>query len=99
MHTPGVLHIYKVPSLTESTEENFVKVATISTSTTGLQNIDFAQPFYLGKDEYLVISSPSDEKGLVGYFSASETTLQPFYNHIGQSGGQQYSQSLMVDFY
>ena len=60
---------------------------------------NFAQPFYLGKDEYLVICSPSDASSLVGCFSSSETTLQSFYNRIGQSGGQQYSQSLMVDFY
>ena len=99
VHTTRVLHIYKVPSLTETAEETFVKVATVTATTTGVQNIDFDQPFYLGKDEYLVISSPSDEKGLVGYFSSGEKTLQPFYNRVGQSGGQLNSQSLMVDFY
>ena len=100
VHTPGVLHIYKVPSLTETTEANFVKVATITATTTGVQDIDFDQPFYLGKDEYLVLCSPSDNSSLIGCYASKTTSIQMFYNRIGQSGGGENAQSsLMIDFY
>ena len=100
VHTPGVLHIYKVPSLTETTEANFVKVATITATTTGVQDIDFDQPFYLSKEEYLVLCSPSDNSSLIGCYASKTTSIQMFYNRIGQSGGGENAQSsLMIDFY
>ena len=98
--TIGSISLYKVPSLTESTEMNFQLAATISTSTTGLQDIDFEQPFYLEKDMYLAIGRHSDGVSLVGYYNGnSQSNIQPFCNRIGQSGGITSTQSLMIDFY
>ena len=98
--TIGSISLYMVPSLTESTEMNFQLAATISTSKTGLQDIDFEHPFYLEKDMYLAIGRHSDNVSLVGYYNGdSQSNIQPFCNRIGQSGGITSTQSLMIDFY
>ena len=98
--TIGSIGLYIVPSLTESTEVNFQPAATISTSKTGLQDIDFEHPFYLEKDMYLAIGRHSDNVSLVGYYNGdSQSNIQPFCNRIGQSGGITSTQSLMIDFY
>ncbi len=95
----GKVNLYKVPSLKEDTENNFQLAATISTDKTGLQDIEFEKPFYLEDNLYLVIGKPSDEVSLVGLYDSKQSNIQPFCNRIGQSGGIDTSQSLMIDFY
>ena len=98
--TAGNVNLYKVPSLKEDTENNFQLMATISTDKTGLQDIDFKPPFYLEENMYLAIGRHSDAVSLVGcYDSNTQSNIQPFCNRIGQSGGIDSYQSLMIDFY
>lgn len=95
----GKVHLYKVPSLKEDTENNFQLAATISTDKTGLQDIEFEKPFYLEDNLYLVIGKHSDAVSLVGLFDSKQSNIQPFCNRIGQSGGITSFQSFMIDFY
>ena len=70
----GSLNVYKVPSLLEKTEDNFELVATLTTDSTGVQDFDFAEPFYIAPNEYLVFGKPSEKM----------PTLRPYYaNHLG----------------
>ena len=87
-------------SAISDTENNFQLMATISTDKTGLQDIDFKPPFYLEENMYLAIGRHSDAVSLVGcYDSNTQSNIQPFCNRIGQSGGIDSYQSLMIDFY
>ena len=57
----GSLNVYKVPTLLETTEENFELVATLTTNSIGLQDFDFPQPIYIATNEYLVFGKPSED--------------------------------------
>ena len=65
----GSLNVYKVPTLLETTEDNFELVATLTTDSTGVQDFDFDQPIYIAPNEYLVFGKPS----------AKTPTLLPCY--------------------
>ena len=98
----GSLNIYKVPSLLETTEDHFELVATITTDSLGVQDIDFPVPVFVGENEYLVFGKPSE----------TMPTLTPMYNtlrydtfkqnlvhFIGTDKVKTAGSALMVDFY
>ena len=98
----GSFNLYKVTTLAETSESNMQFVTTVTTSKTGLQNIDFEAPFYLAANEYLVVSRPSDASTttLVGNHMTSDNMLQPFYRQVGTPTVSKANvSSLMVDFY
>jgi hypothetical protein len=104
----GTLNVYKVPSLTEKTEDNFELVATLTTDSTGVQDFDFPQPVYVGPNEYLVFGKPSDETPtlLPCYIAKPSisfpTGSQGFAHYIGnQKAANKPSIQgvLMVEFY
>ena len=98
----GSFNLYKVTTLAETSESNMQFVTTVTTSKTGLQNIDFEAPFYLAADEYLVVSRPSDASTttLIGNHMTSDNMLQPFYRQVGTPTVSKANvSSLMVDFY
>ena len=98
----GSFNLYKVTTLAETSESNMQFVTTVTTSKTGLQDIDFEVPFYLAANEYLVVSRPSDASTttLVGNHMTSDNMLQPFYRQVGTTTVSKASvSSLMVDFY
>ena len=98
----GSFNLYKVTTLAETSESNMQFLTTVTTSTTGLQDIDFEAPFYLAANEYLVVSRPSDASTttLVGNHMTSNNMLQPFYRQVGTSTVSQANiSSLMIDFY
>ena len=99
---PGSFNLYKASSLMETSEANLQRVSTITTTVVGLQDIDFTEPFYLSKNEYLVVGCPSDASSttLKGNHTATSTTIQPFYRLVGSASvASATSSSLMLDFY
>ena len=100
--SPGSFNLYKASSLMETSEANLQRVSTITTTVVGLQDIDFTEPFYLSKNEYLVVGCPSDASSttLKGNHTATSTTIQPFYRLVGSASvASATSSSLMLDFY
>ena len=99
---PGSFNLYKASSPMEKSEANLQRVSTITTTVVGLQDIDFTEPFYLSKNEYLVVGCPSDASSttLKGNHTATSTTIQPFYRLVGSASvASATSSSLMLDFY
>ena len=100
--SPGSFNLYKASSPMETSEANLQRVSTITTTVVGLQDIDFTEPFYLSKNEYLVVGCPSDASSttLKGNHTATNTTIQPFYRLVGSACvASATSSSLMLDFY
>ena len=100
--SPGSFNLYKASSPMETSEANLQRVSTIATTVVGLQDIDFTEPFYLSKNEYLVVGCPSDASSttLKGNHTATSTTIQPFYRLVGSASvASATSSSLMLDFY
>ena len=100
--SPGSFNLYKASSPMETSEANLQRVSTITTMVVGLQDIDFTEPFYLSKNEYLVVGCPSDASSttLKGNHTATSTTIQPFYRLVGSASvASATSSSLMLDFY
>ena len=100
--SPGSFNLYKASSPMEKSEANLQRVSTITTTVVGLQDIDFTEPFYLSKNEYLVVGCPSDASSttLKGNHTATSTTIQPFYRLVGSASvASATSSSLMIDFY
>ena len=100
--SPGSFNLYKASSPMETSEANLQRVSTIATTVVGLQDIDFTEPFYLSKNEYLVVGCPSDASSttLKGNHTATSTTIQPFYRLVGSASvASATSSSLMIDFY
>ena len=100
--SPGSFNLYKAFSPMETSEANLQRVSTITTTVVGLQDIDFTEPFYLSKNEYLVVGCPSDASSttLKGNHTATSTTIQPFYRLVGSASvASATSSSLMLDFY
>ena len=98
----GSLNIYKIPSLFESTEDNFQLVATITTDSPGLQDIDFPTPIYVGENEYLVFGKPSEITPTLTpmYNTLKYDTFKQFFVHfIGTDKVKKAGSALMVDFY
>ena len=98
----GSFNMYKAPSLIEKSEDNLQLVATVTATETGLQDIDFVQPFYLGENEYLVVCRPSDASTttLLGNHMTSNTMIQPFYRLVGTTNVALANiSSLIIDFY
>jgi hypothetical protein len=98
----GSFNMYKAPSLTEKSEDNLQLVATVTATETGLQDIDFVQPFYLGENEYLVVCRPSEASTttLLGNHMTSNTMIQPFYRLVGTTNVALANvSSLIIDFY
>ena len=98
----GSLNVHKVPSLQETTEENFELVATLTTDTIGLQNIDFSEPIYVGENEYLVFGKPSESTPtLVPLYNTRNYgyVVQSFHHHVGADRARKAGSALMVDFY
>ena len=97
---PGILNVYKVPSLLEKTEENFEHVITLKTNTKGLQDFDFPQPIYIGPTEYLVFGKPSEkEPTLRPAYTQPEEEWQRFTHYIGTDKAKGAGRALMVEFY
>ena len=100
--SPGSFNLYKASSPMETSEANLQRVSTITTMVVGLQDIDFTEPFYLSKNEYLVVGCPSDASSttLKGNHTSTSTTIQPFYRLVGSASvASATSSSLMIDFY
>ena len=100
--SPGSFNLYKASSPMETSEANLQRVSTITTTVVGLQDIDFTEPFYLSKNEYLVVGCPSDASSttLKGNHTSTSTTIQPFYRLVGSASvASATSSSLMIDFY
>ena len=98
----GSLNVYKVPSLQETTEENFELVATLTTDKLGLQNIDFPEPIYVGENEYLVFGKPSEPMPtLVPLYNTRNYgyVVQNFCHFVGADKERKCGSALMVDFY
>ena len=98
----GSLNVYKVPSLQETTEENFVLVATLTTDKLGLQNFDFPEPIYVGENEYLVFGKPSEPMPtLVPLYNTNNYgyKVQNFCHFVGADKAKGAGSALMVDFY
>ena len=98
----GSLTIYKVPSLYETTDDNFELVATITADSLGVQDIDFAAPIYVGENEYLVFGKPSEAIPtlLPKYNTLNYATFQQKMIHfIGTDKVKNAGSALMVDFY
>ena len=98
----GSLNIYKIPSLFGSTEDNFQLVATITTDSLGLQDIDFPTPIYVGENEYLVFGKPSEITPTLTpmYNTLKYDTFKQFFVHfIGTDKVKKAGSALMVDFY
>ena len=96
------MNIYKIPSLFESTEDNFQLVATITTDSLGLQDIDFPTPIYVGENEYLVFGKPSEITPTLTpmYNTLKYDTFKQFFVHfIGTDKVKKAGTALMVDFY
>ena len=66
----GSIDVYKVPSLLETTADNFQLVAILTADSIGVTDFDFVHPIYVGKNEYLVFGHPLN----------SPPTLLPCYN-------------------
>ena len=100
--SPGSFNLYKASSPMEKSEANLQRVSTITTTVVGLQDIDFTEPFYLSKNEYLVVGCPSDASSttLKGNHTSTNTTIQPFYRLVGSASVASATiSSLMLDFY
>ena len=100
--SPGSFNLYKASSPMETSEANLQRVSTITTMVVGLQDIDFTEPFYLSKNEYLVVGCPSDASSttLKGNHTATSTAIQPFCRLVGSASvASATSSSLMLDFY
>jgi hypothetical protein len=103
----GSLNVYKVPSLTEKTEDNFELVATLTTDSTGVQDFDFPQPVYVGPNEYLVFGKPSEEMPTLFPCYIAKPTItfpigsQGFAHFIGDKKAKKANTQsvLMVEFY
>ena len=103
----GSLNVYKVPSLTEKTEDNFELVATLTTDSTGVQDFDFPQPVYVGPNEYLVFGKPSEEMPTLSPCYIAKPTItfpigsQGFAHFIGDKKAKNANTQsvLMVEFY
>ena len=98
----GSLNVYKVPSLTETTDDNFVLVATLTTDKLGVQDIDFLEPIYVGENEYLVFGKPSEPMPTLGLFYNTNkygSVVQSFTHFIGTDKAKKAGSALMVDFY
>jgi hypothetical protein len=96
---PGILNVYKVPSLQEKTEEHFEHVVTLQTDKTGLLDFDFPQPIYIGPTEYLVFGKPSEELPTLGPAYAPGKEWQRFTHFIGTEHTRNAGTALMVEFY
>lgn len=97
--TAGSVNLYKVPSLEEQTEENFEYITTITTTTVGLQDIDFDFPIHLGENEYLVLGKPSEKPSMVCYYALSSLPLQYYVYKLGSKGVHWKDTALLIDFY
>ena len=103
----GSLNVYKVPSLTEKTEDNFELVATLTTDSTGVQDFDFPQSVYVGPNEYLVFGKPSEEMPTLSpcYIAKPSITFPTGSQGIAHFIGDEKAKNsntqsvLMVEFY
>lgn len=103
----GSLNVYKVPSLLEKTEDHFELVATLTTTTTGVQDFDFAEPIYIAPNECLVFGKPSEEEPTLRpyWFSGNGNSLPDKAKGVAHYIGTEEasigapSGSLMVEFY
>ena len=103
----GSLNVYKVPSLLEKTEDHFELVATLTTTTTGVQDFDFEEPIYIAPNEYLVFGKPSEAEPTLRpcYINISRAELpakaKGFAHYIGTEKAKVVGRngSLMVEFY
>lgn len=97
----GGLNVYKVPTLLETTEDNFELVATLTTDSLGVQDFDFPTPIYLSENEYLVFGKPSEPTPTLHPCYHPTLPKQTFAHYIGTDkakiGGTKAS--LMVEFY
>lgn len=102
--TAGTLTIYKASAVTVNNADALTEVATITTTRTGLQDLDFSTPVVLGSDEVIVFGcSSKGQSSLLGKHSKQGDTAyvnQPFYTKIGQaSPALNVSIALNADFY
>lgn len=103
----GSLNVYKVPSLLEKTEDHFELVATLTTTTTGVQDFDFAEPIYIAPNECLLFGKPSEEEPTLRpcWFSGNGNSLPDKAKGVAHYIGTEEasigapSGSLMVEFY
>jgi hypothetical protein len=103
----GSLNVYKVPSLLEKTEDHFELVATLTTTTTGVQDFDFTEPIYIAPNECLVFGKPSEEEPNLRpcWFSGNGYSLPDKSKGVAHYIGTEEASigapngSLMVEFY
>ena len=95
----GSIDVYKVPSLLETTTDNFQLVTTFTADSRGVTDFDFAHPIYIGKNEYLVFGHPLKSPPTLLPCYNPKSPSQPFAHFIGTEKAKMAGASLMVDFY
>lgn len=101
---PGTLSIYKTDNLSESSV--LIKVATITTTSAGLQDLPFSSPVTLKSGEYIVLSSSeATTDSLIALYHSNVVSgnLKPqdYAYKIGQVGFAMTTngRSFDIDFY
>lgn len=102
VETAGTLTIFKatkpISGLTDASA--LTQVATATTTTTGVQDIEFSAPVSLGANECLIIGKSTDT--LVGkYHNNNSPSIARFYANVGKSGIVEATGdvSLDIDFF
>lgn len=94
------MNVYKVPSLLETTEDNFELVATLTTDSLGVQDFDFPTPIYVAENECLVFGKASEDVPTLFPYYHNTLSKQPFAHYIGTDKAKIGTKvSLMVEFY
>lgn len=98
----GSINFYKTNTNKQTASSQLTLVGTITATSTGLQNLDFAEPFNLTASEWLVVGKNGDNPSLkFMYDYSTETGIQgqEFFYYTGLTTIT-YSQSqLTIDFY
>ena len=95
----GSIDVYKVPSLLETTTDNFQLVAILTADSIGVTDFDFVHPIYVGKNEYLVFGHPLNSPPTLLPCYNPKLSSQPLAHFIGTEKAKMGGASLMVDFY
>ena len=96
----GNMNVYKVPSLLETTEDNFELVATLTTDSLGVRDFDFPTPIYVAENECLVFGKASEDAPTLFPYYHNTLSKQPFAHYIGTDKAKIGTKvSLMVEFY
>lgn len=102
VETAGTIRVFKATSadlMSITSQSQMTEVATLTTGTVGIQDIDFSSPITMGANDWLIFGAPDSETydSLVMYYYAESGTYNT--TKIGSASISPTEFNLAVAFY